>query len=269
MLDEAKRWIYEAACRQYIAQFLPDYVCDAAVLRISIAGQHFEAKGIRAMTAGWTAALGRRAEKDGEGEADLPAAKSGDPCRCSAAKTVCAKTKPPAAFTEGTLIKAMENIGSFMDLFEKDPEKLKSLRQILKEGDGIGTSATRAEVVNRLKEKKYAEAMGKKLVSTELGRAVVDAVPELVKSPGFTAVFEKKLAEVAAGNRSAEAFVAKQAAFVEGEVKRVRTDEDFLVGSVAPRIVPGVKHVWDARRVPSASRGRGGNGSKDSKGRGR
>lgn len=249
-LDPKHRHIYEAVCRQYIAQFLPDYVYEAAVLEITIAAQRFQAKGIRVKQKGWTEVIGRPAAgKDEEAASEIPDVKEGDACTCESANTVSAKTKPPAAFTEGTLIKAMENISAFMDLFEKDPEKLRTLRRILKEGDGIGTSATRAEIINRLKEKKYIETKGKKLASTELGRAVIDAVPDLVKSPGLTAIFEKMLQEVAVGKRTDTDFVSRQIAFVENEVKRVREDRTFRVGGAKqPR--PGVRFTW-GRRSPA------------------
>jgi DNA topoisomerase-3 len=102
-----------------------------------------------------------------------------------------AKTKPPARFTEGTLIRAMENIHKFVS----DPEHKKMLR----EGDGIGTSATRASIISELKRREFLETKGKQIISTTLGRSVIDALPEVVRSPVLTALYERMLKGVEQG----------------------------------------------------------------------
>jgi DNA topoisomerase-3 len=241
-LSPTEKNLYEAVCRQYLAQFMPALEYDASALLIEIESEQFAANGRKIRVPGWTTVLGNAEGKDAS-EQDLPDLHEGDACTCRAAKIVSAMTKPPAAFSEGTLIKAMENIAGFMDLFEKNPQQLALLKKTLREGDGIGTSATRAEIITRLKDKKYIEAKGKKIVSTLLGRAVCGSVPPLVRSPGLTALFERMLKEVAEGSRDASAFYASQRRFVIDEVEKARQNRTIRIGSAARRI----ERTWGVR----------------------
>lgn len=247
-LSPTERNLYEAVCRQYAAQFLPAFEYDASTVLIEIESEAFAAKGRKVRVPGWTEAVGTSEGKD-EALQDLPNLHEGDACQCKAAKVVSAKTKPPSAFSEGTLIKAMENIAGFMDLFEKNPQQLAMLKKTLREGDGIGTSATRAEIITRLKEKKYIETKGKKIVSTLLGRAVCDNVPTMVRSPGLTAIFERMLQEVAEGKREPSVFYAAQRKFVIDEVGKARQNRTLRIGSPARKVV----RTWGTR--PAGKKG--------------
>ena len=124
------------------------------------------------------------------------------------------RTKPPAAFTEGTLIRAMENIHQAVN----DPQS----KKFLKEGDGIGTPATRAAIIAELKRKKYLEVKGKKIVATELGLHLLQVVPDVMKNPVLTALFERILREVEAGNIPLDVFIEKQKQLVINELRRLR-----------------------------------------------
>ena len=124
------------------------------------------------------------------------------------------QTKPPSAFTEGTLIRAMENI----HLVVNDPQS----KKLLKEGDGIGTPATRAAIIAELKRKKYLEAKGKKIVSTELGNHLLHVVPNVIQNPVLTALFERILREVEAGRVPLETFIEKQKQLVINELSRLK-----------------------------------------------
>ena len=88
-------------------------------------------------------------------------------------------------------VRAMENIASVVD----DP----TYKRLLKEGDGIGTSATRAAIIEELKRKKYLALKGKFLIATPLGRKLLQNLPDMVKNPVLTAVFESKLKDIASG----------------------------------------------------------------------
>jgi len=182
-LSEPERNLYELIVRAYIAQFWPLHEYLQTKVSLEIAGEIFTAGGKTVTKNGWKdvyqpvdedeakPAKGKGAaseEEDGSGQ-NLPAMSQGDKVTCQQAQRLDAKTKPPARFTEGTLIRAMENIHRFVD----DPEHKKRLR----DGDGIGTSATRASIISELKRRTFLEAKGKPIISTELGRALVDALP--------------------------------------------------------------------------------------------
>lgn len=154
--------------------------------------------------------------------------KNGDNVTCIQAQRKDAKTRAPAPFTEGTLIRAMENIHRFVT----DPQH----KQLLRDGDGIGTSATRAAVISDLKRRTFLEVKGKQIRSTPLGRGMIDALPEVVKSPVLTAIFERTLKGVEEGKASLDDFIQKQVAFVTNEVTKANNGAVKVGGEKTPTI---------------------------------
>ena len=183
--------------RAYLAQFYPVHEYMSTTVGVEVEGETFVATGKVVTRNGWRDVYQEADEQDAEKDADdggnqsLPAMQKGDGVTCKQATRKDAKTKPPARFTEGTLIRAMENIHKFVP----DPEHKKMLR----EGDGIGTSATRASIISELKRREFLETKGKQIVSTTLGRSVIDALPEVVKSPVLTALYERMLKGIEQG----------------------------------------------------------------------
>ena len=112
------------------------------------------------------------------------------------------QTKPPARFTEGTLIAAMKNIAKEVDD--------KALKKILKDTAGIGTEATRANIIELLLRREFIKKEKKYLISTDRGRALLDKLPNVVKHPATTAEWEQMLDEVAMGNAPLDAFIDGQ-----------------------------------------------------------
>ena len=124
-------------------------------------------------------------------------------------------TTPPAKFTEGSLIKAMENIYKYTD----DPE----MKKLLRDGDGIGTSATRAGIISELKSRKYLESSGKSIVSTEIGKSVVDQIPEKFKSPIMTAIFERILGKIETTSTGSAEFLKSQVDEISKEIAKIKS----------------------------------------------
>ena len=145
------------------------------------------------------------------------------------------KTTPPARFTEGTLIKAMTNIHQLVD----NPE----LKKRLKETAGIGTEATRAGIIETLKKRDFLAVKGKQIISTPTGRRLILALPDAVKSPGLTGLFEQALDGIADGKLSADAFVAKQLEFVAKYVNLARDGGTLAMGASHPCPVCKVGHL--------------------------
>ena len=213
--NDAERKIYLLISERYLANFLPAHEYLACSIELRIATERFSAKGRLVTKLGWKAVTGAADEDktDDEGQA-LPELKAGLQVPVSGIECKEERTKPPAAFTEGTLIRAMENIHQAVD----DPQS----KKFLKEGDGIGTPATRAAIIAELKRKKYLEAKGKKIVATELGVHLLQVVPDVMKNPVLTALFERILREVEAGKVPLGVFIEKQKQLVINELNRLR-----------------------------------------------
>lgn len=213
--SEEERRIYLLIAERYLANFLPAHEYLACSIELRIDTERFSAKGRLVTKPGWKAATsaGDEEKTDDEGQA-LPELKAGLQLSVSGIDCKEERTKPPAAFTEGTLIRAMENIHQVVD----DPQS----KKFLKEGDGIGTPATRAAIIAELKRKKYLEAKGQKIVATELGVHLLQVVPDVMKNPVLTALFERILREVETGKVPLDIFIEKQKQLVVNELKRLR-----------------------------------------------
>ena len=213
--SDDERKIYRLIAERYLSNFLPAHEYLACSIELRIATERFSAKGRLVTKPGWKVVTSAADEDkaDDEGQA-LPELKSGLQLPVSGIDCEEERTKPPAAFTEGTLIRAMENIHQAVN----DPQS----KKFLKEGDGIGTPATRAAIIAELKRKKYLEVKGKKIVATELGLHLLQVVPDVMKNPVLSALFERILREVEAGNVPLDVFIEKQKQLVINELRRLR-----------------------------------------------
>lgn len=213
--SDDERKIYRLIAERYLSNFLPAHEYLACSIELRIATERFSAKGRLVTKPGWKVVTSAADEDkaDDEGQA-LPELKSGLQLPVSGIDCEEERTKPPAAFTEGTLIRAMENIHQAVN----DPQS----KKFLKEGDGIGTPATRAAIITELKRKKYLEAKGKKIVATELGVHLLQVVPDVMKNPVLTALFERILREVETGKVPLDVFIEKQKQLVINELRRLR-----------------------------------------------
>lgn len=220
-LSEAEQKLYRLIAKRYVANFFPVHEYDATEIRFDIGGEAFVAKGRTVMIKGWKALFDkaeaeadRRKAAEEDEDQTLPRLKAGDAAEVLAVKGREDQTKPPAYFTEGTLIAAMENIWRSFDE--------KALQEKLKEAGGIGTPATRAAIIAELKRKEYLTTEGKKLHCSPSGRRVLLRASPRVRSAALTAAFETKLSEIEAGRGALDAFVAEYEAFIRGELAAVR-----------------------------------------------
>lgn len=146
----------------------------------------------------------------------------GQPVRARDVKIQEAKTRPPAYFTESSLVEAMVEVHKYV----KDP----STKKILKETQGIGTERTRGEIIKRLRDLGFLQiGSGKRLTSTERGRALIDALTNDLRDPGVTAKWEMALDMIAKGEASYELFIGKQQTFLRNVVDLVRDGGDIKI----------------------------------------
>lgn len=214
--------LFDLVARSYLAALSPDYEYrqTTATITVPAAGPapaaDFVAKGAVPVVLGWKAVLqdppvakGEKKAADGGDEADdegeeteLPPLTDGSPTRLHDPVVEAKQTQPPPRYNEGSLISAMQEAWRFVD----DP----TLRERLKEAKGIGTPATRAEVLEGLKRQAFLHLSGKHIVPTDAGLALyallAQTAPVLV-DPGTTAQWETRLDAVNAGETDAQTVI--------------------------------------------------------------
>jgi DNA topoisomerase-3 len=99
-----------------------------------------------------------------------------------------------------------------------------------RQGDGIGTAATRAASIPPWTRREFLAVKGKQIISTTLGRSVIDALPEVVKSPVLTALYERMLKGVEQGTAALDAFITKQETFIRDQVAKANSGAVTIAG---------------------------------------
>lgn len=224
-LSEMERNLHELIVRAYLAQFYPEHEYLATTVSVAIGVETFAASGRTITRNGWRDVYdeaGEGGRADDSGNQTLPDMRDGDAITCIHAERKDAMTRPPPHFTEGTLIRAMENIHKFVTR----PEH----KKLLREGDGIGTSATRAAIIADLRRRQFLEARGKQVISTALGRSLIDVLPDMVKSPVLTALYERMLKDIEQGAAELDEFMARQAALIREQVAEANQGAVTLSG---------------------------------------
>ena len=197
--------LYDLIATAYCLQFYPPMRYEAQKIVLSIGDTRWEARGRRILEAGWTAVYSDNddsGEQANEQEQALPTVEQGDRVHCRDVRTLKKKTSPPSRFTEGTLIEAMANVHGFV----ADA----AAKSVLRENEGIGTEATRAGVLETLKQRQYLIAEKKAIVSTKLGQDIIDLTPVTLKDPVTTASWESRLEAIAQGKETLAGFMAEQ-----------------------------------------------------------
>lgn len=229
-ISEKEKKIYKSVSQRYLAQFFPICKFKTAVIEVEIEGEIFKATGKIITDPGWKIVYGGEEleESTGEEEANqkLPDLTVGDILFCTSSQVEAKKTKPPARFTEGSLIEAMANIHTLVD----DPEK----KAILKEKKGIGREATRTQIIENLIRRVLINIEGKKIISSPGGRALIKALPDKVTDFALTAVWEDALDKIADGKITMDTFMQKQIQWVTHLVAQAKTTEIVIPASAPP-----------------------------------
>jgi DNA topoisomerase-3 len=249
-LRERERAVYELVATRYLAQFYPPHEYLQAELEIDIAGQRFVATGRQTLAVGWKAvaptaleegAGGDPAPEDKPSAAPLPRVEVGDALTATSIPIHDKKTQPPKAYTDASLLAAMCHVAQLVS----DP----NVRKILTEADGIGTDATRAQIIETLFERRYVARVTKAIVSTETGRALIDALPQVATTPDLTAVWEAAMRAIQAEEQSLAAFLTRVSTQLQSLVAQGRA-----LGRIA---VPGAPRHEPIARAPAPPTHRG------------
>lgn len=216
-LSGPERNIYDLVVRRFLAVLMDPYEYEEIRLTMTIGGETFTAKGKRVLSQGWKAAYNRSfqlEEDEDEQTQNLPELSQGQKLKVESVALKPGKTSPPARYTEATLLSAMEHpSGQVSD---------QNLSRILEETSGLGTPATRADIIEKLFSTFYVERRGKELVPTSKGMQLVELAPEELRSAALTAKWEDQLADIAKGKVRDSEFVDQMRKYATELVTEVK-----------------------------------------------
>ncbi|SDG95978.1 DNA topoisomerase-3 [Paraburkholderia phenazinium] len=245
-LTAVQKHTYEMVARQYVAQFYPNCLVDKSKIEITIADERFAANGRVVKDPGWRAVFQGEAPAADAGKAPkgstplLPVLAEQSWVDCKAVNVAAKRTTPPPRYTEGSLLTAMKHVYRTVS----DPEERKKLKAL----DGIGRSATRAAIIETILKRSFVEAKGKQLVSTVIGRILVDALPKKLIDPGMTARWEALLDGIATKRVPLDAFMKAQE---ETIVELVRAAQASTLPTIPPEAMPARKPYTGANGKPT------------------
>jgi DNA topoisomerase-3 len=193
----------------------------------------FRSRGKVMIEAGWRAVYGEEADdtrgpakEDEEREQKLPQLREGETADCAAAEALAKRTKPPARYTEGTLLRAMETAGNLVD----DDEAAEAMKDA-----GLGTPATRAATIERLIDAEYVERDGKSLRGTEKGVGLIQMLGDhALTKPELTGQWEQRLNEIQRGSERHEDFRRDVAWFADKDREDLRVERRSLAKCPTP-----------------------------------
>jgi len=285
-LTQAERNIYFLISQAYIAQFYGEHVYEQTRIVVGQCEEEFVANGRVVIEEGWKSLYKRQKsktnadgdesdltdergaesgpKKDAIEEADhLPAVKKNDDVEYTDSSVEAKQTKPPSRFTPSTLLQAMKEIHKFV--------KNEELKKQLKAVSGIGTEATRANIIDELISRGFMKTSGKKQVlsPTDTGYLLVDALPDELLYPDETAVWEERLALMSEGEDTLESFLKDQIQFLQHLIDKLGFDKQVNRDQMMPNVVRTIsnqnsKRPMDANQVnrkdlpecPSCKKGR-------------
>lgn len=247
-MTNEERKIYDMVVRRFLSVLYPPYVCQQVIMEGRVAGagdgckdEIFAARGSVVQSLGWKevyeGASWEEEEEPSENtlkEQSLSEYQKGDRLKIGRASLTTGKTKPPARFTEATLLAAMENPVKYME--SKDVQAAKTLG----ETGGLGTVATRADIMEKLFHTFLLEKKGAEIHLTSKARQLLELVPEDLRKPELTAGWEMKLSSIASGKLRQEVFLKEIRSYTNQIVEEIKTGEgnfrhDNLTNKTCPQ----------------------------------
>ena len=217
---DKERKIYDLVVKRFLAILFPAFEYEQLTLWAKIGEEYFAARGKTIISLGWKEVYENRFEEEEAAdelkEQILPRIEKGDTLNMRLIVQTSGQTKPPARFNEATLLSAMENPTKYMETRDK------KLADTLKSTGGLGTVATRADIIDKLFNSFLIEKRGKDIHITSKGRQLLDLVPEELKSPSLTAEWEQKLEAIAAGKLKKEVFIGEMKRYTKEIVSEIK-----------------------------------------------
>lgn len=221
-VDERK--IYDLVVRRFLAVLYPAFEYEQTTLKAKAKEEIFTAKGKVVKSLGWKAvyedmSVDEEDEEDSDCAGSLPVLNNGQILEIEKITQTEGKTKPPAPFNEATLLSAMENPVKYME--SKDAQAAKTLG----ETGGLGTVATRADIIDKLFNTFLMEKRGKDIFVTSKAKQLLELVPEDLKKPELTADWEMKLSKIAKGNLKRAAFLNDIRSYTQEIITEIKQGE--------------------------------------------
>ncbi|AOT73147.1 DNA topoisomerase III [Geosporobacter ferrireducens] len=223
-LNDKERKIYDLVVKRFFAVLYPPFEYEQTTIKAKIGEELFIAKGKRVIAQGWKEVYGNHFEEEGQkedvSEQTLPLVNQGDKLPVIVLVQTKGQTKPPAPFNEGTLLSAMENPVKYM------AGEAKELIKTIGETGGLGTVATRADIIEKLFNSFLIEKRGKDIWITSKGKQLLELVPEELKSPSLTAQWEQKLGAIAKGSLKKDTFLQEMRIYAKEVVQEIKNSEE-------------------------------------------
>lgn len=246
-LNSFEKNIYGLIVKQYLIQFYPPYIFEQTKLALDIAGGLFTVNCKSPKDIGWKTVFQKKQkhistltpnnyEKKLEHEhlaqntdqhlekQTLPNLKQGDILLCTHGELLEKTTQPPQSFTDASLLTAMTGISRYVDD--------KSIKKTLKDTDGLGTEATRANIIELLFKRGFLERIGKQIKATVVGKSLINALPDLATKPDMTAQWEATLNAMSNKQSSYQSFMLP----LEGIIHSMVADAHLQDFSQLPKV---------------------------------
>ncbi|MEQ3338678.1 DNA topoisomerase III [Clostridium butyricum] len=229
-LSSDEKHIYDLVVKRFLSVLLPAYEYEQTTVTVNIGKETFSAKGNITKSKGWKMLYDKL--NDDEDLQELPHLNKGDNIIIKSVNKVKKQTTPPARFNEATLLSAMESPQKYINI-EKDAAKT------LNETGGLGTVATRADIIEKLFNSFVIEKKGKDIYPTSKGKQLIELVPKDLKSPLLTAKWESQLDQIAKGKRDDFSFIKEMKNYSVALVEDVKCGSskfthDNLTGKKCP-----------------------------------
>jgi len=226
-LSSEEKHIYDLVIKRFLSVMMPPFEYLQTNIEADINGERFVAKGKVIKSKGWKAVYDREDIEDGPSEDGLkdqvlPLLKKGDTLKINSVVSNKLQTKPPARFNEGTLLSAMENPQKYIQV---DKTSAKTLGAT----GGLGTVATRADIIEKLFNSFSLEKKGKEIVPTSKAKQLMELVPSELKSPLLTAKWEGDLDDISKGKKNADAFLSEMRSYATALVQDVKFNGNKFV----------------------------------------
>ncbi|KFX57703.1 DNA topoisomerase III [Clostridium botulinum] len=228
MLSKEEKNIYDLVIKRFLSVLLPPFEYIQTSIKVKIGNESFKAKGKVIKSKGWKMVYDKNDDLEETSEDGvlkeqvLPNLSKGDKLKINSIEIKNHQTKPPARFNEGTLLSAMENPQKYIQL---DKESAKTLGQT----GGLGTVATRADIIEKLFNSFVIEKKGKDLYPTSKGKQLIDLVPKDLKSPLLTAKWEKTLDDISKGKEDVHNFISNMRNYATALVQDVKFSNDKYI----------------------------------------
>jgi len=198
-LNSFEKNIYLLIVRQYLVQFYPIHQYQQTKLEVNIAGGIFTAQTKMVQQLGWQVLFPNSEKSSTDTTNMLPTLQQGQILHCQRGELIEKHTTPPESFTDASLLSAMTGIARFVN----DG----NIRKVLRDTDGLGTDATRAGIIDLLFTRDFLARQGKKIVATQVGCALINALPLQATLPDMTAQWESMLTAIAEKNANYANFI--------------------------------------------------------------